>query len=496
MLSIARAAAAALALGLATGCGGAARVARPPDSWPLPNHDLESTRATSSGPIDAATAAQLHAVWRYRFRIHPRESGVFTATPVVAGRTVYVQDMESSVIALDLTSGKLRWLHRFRAGNPGPNGLAVAGGRVYGATDTTVFALSRDRGRTLWQRRIVTPVEQFVDVAPVVANGLVYTGTVGYPPGGRGAVYGLDASTGAVRWKLSTIKGAWRHPDEAGGGGIWSPPSIAPGGTVYVGTANPGPWGGSPKRPNGDAFPGPALYTDSLLAIDRRTGRLRWYDQVRPHDIRDYDFQLSPIVARLAVRGAVRDVVFGGGKAGLVVAWDRSTGRRLWQTAVGLHRNDRGPLPHRMVRVCPGLYGGIETPMALAKGRLFVPVVNLCARGSAIGYEPLEHIDPATGTGELVAIRAETGKRIWARRLPQPSFGCATVSRDVVFTSTFNGRVYAFRTSDGEFLWSGAMRAGINACPALAAGTLLVGAGLPIRRRQRPVFELVAFRKN
>src|SRR5437773_230981 len=122
--------------------------------------------------------------------------------------------------------------------------------------------------------------EQLVDVAPVVWNGLVFLSTVGYPPGGRGAIYALADATGAVRWKFDTIERAWAHPLEAGGGGLWYPVSVDGRGRLYAGNSNPAPWGGTRQRPNGAAFPGPALYTDSLLVLDARTGRVLWHDQV------------------------------------------------------------------------------------------------------------------------------------------------------------------------------------------------------------------------
>jgi alcohol dehydrogenase (cytochrome c) len=329
-----------------------------------------------------------------------------------------------------------------------------------------------------------------VTATPVVAGGtgLVHVSTVGYPPGGRGAVYALDAATGAVRWKRSTIRGPWRYPHEAGGGGAWQTPSVADG-LVYWGTANPGPWGGTPRRPNGGSFPGPALYTDSLLVLATGSGALRWYDQVTPHDIRDHDFQLPPILATVAGHA----LVLSAGKAGIAIAWDRRTHRRVWQTEVGVHRNDRGPLPPRFVEVCPGLLGGVETPMAYADGRLFVPVVDLCVRGSARGYQSLASVDVTRGSGELVALDAATGRRLWRRRLSQPTFGCATVAADVVFTTTFDGHVHAFGAADGAPLWSARLRAGSNACPAVAGDTLLVPAGVPLGPGAVP--ELVAFRR-
>jgi outer membrane protein assembly factor BamB len=466
-----------------SGCGGA----REGGDWPLPNLDLASTRALAASGIDRDNVGRLRVAWRFRFRVPPDESGAFTATPVVADSVVYLQDMRSNVYALDLKSGKLLWRRLFAAANPGPNGLAVDGGRVYGATDASAFALDAATGRPVWRRFLVTQSARYVDIAPQVANGLVYVSTIGLPPNGRGFLFALDARTGSIRWRWSTIAGAWRIPGEAGGGGAWETPSVADG-HVFWGTSNPYPYGGSRAHPNGGAYAGAALYTDSLVALDAKTGKLAWYDQVTRHDVRDYDFQLPPVLGS----AGGRDAVFGAGKAGLVVAWDRATHERLWQTEVGVHRNDRGPLPRRPVTVCPGLLGGVETPMASADGRLYVPVVDLCARGSAVGFQPLESLNPSRGRGELVALDAASGRTLWTLRLRQPVFGCANAADGVVFTTTFDGKVYAVGADDGRVLWSASLRAGVNACPALASGTLLVGAGVPTGRGAR--LELTAFR--
>jgi outer membrane protein assembly factor BamB len=470
-------------VGSITSCGGS----RPTSTqWPLANFDLSSTRSVPKSGINRTTVRHLHVVWRFRFKIPPREAGVVTATPIATQGLILTQDMQSNVFALDRATGKVRWRHMFRARNGGPNGLAIAGDRVYGATDTGPFALSMQTGRLIWMRSLVRPGQPFVDVAPQVAGGIVYVSTIGLPPNGRGALYAVDARTGLVRWKRSTIAKPWRVPNDAGGGGAWYPPSVD-GKEVYLGTANPYPYGGTRRHPNGGAFAGAALYTDSLLVVDASSGKLRWYDQVTPHDVRDHDFQLSPV---LGSSGGTR-MVFGAGKAGIVIAWNRITHGRVWTTKVGVHRNDSGPLPQRRVPVCPGLFGGVETPMALAEGALFVPVVDLCSSGSAYGYESLSKVDPSGGRGELVALDAASGRRLWVRRLPQPDFGCATVADGVVFTSTFDGTVYAFDTRDGSELWNHRMQAGVNACPALSGDLLLVGAGIPLPGRR--ALELVAF---
>jgi outer membrane protein assembly factor BamB len=130
--------------------------------------------------------------------------------------------------------------------------------------------------------------------------------------------------------------------------------------------------------------------------------------------------------------------------------------------------------------------------MAYADGKLFVPVVDLCMRGSAVGYEPLDKVNVVKrARGELVALDAATGKRLWRRALPQADFSCATVANGVVFTASFGGAVYGFDTRSGATLWHAQLAARVNACPSLAGDTLLVGAGVP---KRGGVLELEAFR--
>lgn len=476
----------AVAVVACAACGGGDAPSDPVEldaagAWPAPNRDLRSSRAADT-TIDAGNVRRLARAWSLPIDADPRTSGSFASNPVVLDGTVYVQDLLSDVTAIDASSGRVLWEHRIGYGNPGPNGVAVGYGRVYAVTDTSVFALDRRTGKRIWIRRILGPNENFVEIAPVVADGLVYASTVGYAPGGRGAVYGLDAANGRVRWRFDTIAGRWRFPDRAGGGGAWFPVSVEAG-RVYVGNSNPGPWGGV-----GAAFPGPARHTDSLIVLDARRGTLLWRDQVTPHDVRDYDFQASPILARVGDR----DVVFGAGKAGRVIAWDRTTRERLWERAVGLHRNDEGPLPQEESTVCPGLYGGVETPMAHADGRLFIPVVDLCVRASVRRYQELSSVDPLAGSGRVVALDDTSGEVLWDRRLPLPVFSCATVANDVVFTATFDGSIYGLAADDGRILWRAKARAGINACPAVAGDLLVIGAGVPLD--DASTLEVVGFR--
>jgi outer membrane protein assembly factor BamB len=453
-------------------------------SWPSANGDLSSTRASGTG-FDASA---VRVLWRFRLGRRTNAFGAITSNPVIARGTVYVQDSSSSVFALDAKTGALRWTHRLAAPNDGPNGVALSGSRLYTATDTTALALDAATGKTLWSRRLVNRFEQFVGIAPIEDRGRVYYSTQGFPHGGRGAVYALDARTGTVVWRFGTIVQPWPRPD-AGGGGAWYPVSIDERGDVYVGNSNPGPWGGSKRYPNGGVFAGRALYTDSLLVLSGRTGKLLWYDQVTRHDVRDYDFQNSPLLA--TVDG--RRLVFGSGKAGRVVAWDRATHERVWSRAVGSHLNDLGPLPTEPTVVCPGFLGGVLTPIAYARGVLFVPVVELCSRESAVTTPDAFARPPSEGEGAVVALDAKTGKPLWRRAFRAPPFGCATVAGDALVVPTYDGRVSVLDTGSGRTLWRSRLSTGNNSCPAVGEGVLVVGAGAPYPNIAHPVAEVVAY---
>lgn len=446
------------------------------DSWPAPNHDLAGTRFAGRSAIDATSVGRLRRLWRFRIPEPTTYSGLLASTPLVLDGTVFVQTLNSNVYALDARTGRVRWQRAFDRVSGGPNGLAAAHGRLFGSTDTTAFALERTTGEVVWSRRLTSPSRP-LDIAPAVAGAIVFTSSVAQEPGGTGVLYALDAEDGRLRWRFDTVRDPWANPRVASGGGAWWTPTIDADGTVFVGTANPLPWGGTPEEPNGAAYAGAALYTDSLLALDGRTGALEWYDQVTPHDVRDYDFAVPPIVARATAEGRERDLVVGSGKAGRVIAWDRDERRRLWTASVGRHRNDTGLLPHRRVTVCPGLFGGVLTPMAVARGTVYVPVVDLCMRGSATGYDSLGAVDLTRGRGEVVALDLGTGRRRWRRPLPSPVFGCATVVNDVVVTATYDGSVYLLHADDGRNLRRIREPAGVNACPSVAGNMLLVAAG-------------------
>jgi outer membrane protein assembly factor BamB len=175
---------------------------------------------------------------------------------------------------------------------------------------------------------------------------------------------------------------------------------------------------------------------------------------------------------------------------GKAYAYRADNGHPLWTVSVGTHRLDTGRLPRKAADILPGDLGGVETPMAYADGRLFVPWLDLATRASASGAAP--GLNLKNGRGGLTAVSAATGKVLWQKKLPTMNFGAATVANDVVFTSSYAGVIYAFDTKTGKTLWTAKAPAGINAFPAIDGDTLLVGAAAP-GFLKNPKFQLIAY---
>ncbi len=467
--------------------------------WPLPNKDYANTRATMDAEIYSGNVANLGVAWA----IPLPGQGIFGAastTPLIMGDTAYFQDLGNNIFAIDMASGEIKWQKLYNDTNIGPNGVAVGWGRVFGSADPyNIAALDMDTGEQLWLTEISNQVTTGTDIHPSVYGGLVLTSTVPGTSGGDfysggqiGTIYALDQATGEIVWSFDTVDTPeiWGNKDLNSGGGAWYPPGIDTArGTTFWGIGNPAPWPGTAQFPNGSSRPGPNLYTDSVVALDGETGELEWYTQVYAHDNFDLDFQESPILTSANINGMQQDIVIGAGKVGRVVAFNRETGAILWETFVGTHLNDQlANVPSdNITRVYPGSLGGVETPMAYAEGVIYVPLLNLYNEytPSAIaGGQPFNE-----GTGELVALEVSTGKILWSKSFPSINVGGATVVNDLVFTSTFDGMIYAFKRDTGEQVWSYQAPGAINAWPAFAGDTMLLPVGLA-----SPFPVLMAFR--
>lgn len=455
--------------------------------WPLPNKDYANTRATMGSGINSSNVNTLGAAWA----VPLPGQGIFgsaSTMPIIMGDTIYVQDLGNNVFAIDMATGNIKWKVLFNNSNIGPNGIAVGWGKVFGSLDPyNIVALDADTGSQLWRTQITNQPTTGVDIQPSVYNNMVYISTVPgtsggdfYTGGGIGTIYALDQSTGKIVWSFDTVDTPelWGNKDVNSGGGSWYSPAIdTDTGMTYWGVGNPAPFPGTKDFPSGSSRPGPNLYTDSMLALDSQNGTLAWYTQVRAHDLFDLDFQIPPVLASASVNGTQQDIVIGAGKLGKVVAFNRQTGDILWETNVGQHDNDdltSIPDTGNATRVYPGFFGGVETPMAYANGVIYVPVVNLYAdyTPSTATPQPFNQ-----GTGELVAIDVNTGKILWDNKLNSLCFGGATVVNDLVFTSTFDGMMYAFKADTGAQVWSWQAPGPVNAWPSAAGDTLLVPVG-------------------
>lgn len=481
--------------------GGAALGAQPPQwaadagGWPAHDFDLANTRATVGSRIDARNVATLKKRWTFKLP-YAGAYGSFTSNPIVAGGVVYLEDPDSDVFALRLATGEVLWQHDYHSVTPsgGPNGVAYGYGLLYGETENAVFALDPRSGKQIWIRTLTRKANEGIDMAPQLYDGTLLISTIPgsstsfYTRGAEGIVYALDARTGAVRWSFTTVE----NPKADSGGGLWYPPAVDSHGRVFLGTGNPGPYPLTPSDPDARSRPGPNLYTDSLVALDGATGKLLWYRQVTPHDLRDYDFQDPPILVTVRVHGLPTEAVIGAGKSGYVIAFRASDGKRLWTLPIGKHnRYQSGPLPAKPVVYCPGSLGGVLTPMAESRGVLYVPWNDLCFKGSATGLVRGGPVPPVGGG--LAAVNAATGRIVWKHTLSSLASGAATVADDVVFTATYNGTVYALSTETGATLWKAKAPDGIDSFPAVTRTMLIVGAGAPTSTAKARPGEIIAY---
>lgn len=471
----------------------AGRDAAPPEvtaaaaEWPLPNRDYAGTRATFDSPINASNVASLKEAWSFELP-GAGTFGAGTAAPIVLDGTVYYVDMQSNVMAIDAKSGKARWMKKYADAAAGPNGMAVGWGKLFvPSSDSSFVALDLQNGNELWKAPIDVPKNGGIGIAPIAYDGLVYlstepvNSTSQYLGGVNGTFYALDQETGKVVWKFETVmdSGLWGHPEINSGGGAWYPPTIdVERDIMYWGVGNPAAYPGTAEFPNGSSHPGDNLYTNSVVALGHADGSLRWYHQERPHDFFDLDFQNPPIVARLSIDGEERNLVFGSGKTGTVVALDADNeGELLWRASVGKHENDTlTELPDAGAVVFPGDLGGVETPMAYAEGTLYVPVCNQGRQFFPTRSGDLDDV----GTGELIALDARDGSVRWKKELPLQTYASTTVVNDLVLVATIDGTVYFFNRETGAEVWRYSSPIGINAPISVAGNLLLIPAGAGI----------------
>lgn len=436
------------AAGLAGGAG---------SSWNGWGRDLENSRFQPNPGLTAAAVPHLKVRWAFGYRA----SYIYGQPTVVAGR-VYVTSSAGRVYSLNAQSGCTYWT--FDASGAVRTAVSVipahgAAATVFGDDTATVYALDASSGRLLWRRKLATHPDARITGAPVFYGGRVYVPVSSLEelsaaaPGYecckfRGSVAALEARDGKVIWQTYTIDEVARPYRMSAngvqlygpaGGSVWSAPTLDPRRELlYVGTGN-------------SYTDVPTRHTDSVMALDMRTGAIRWVNQLRARDNYvvpcdsaatagkgacpevlgpDADFGTSPILRRLATGG---EVLLTGAKSGKVYALEPATGRQVWAAQVG----------------AGSALGGLEWGSAADGAQMYAAIS-----------------DAATARpGGLVSLRIRDGKQVW--RTDPPPAVCSWGTRScgaaqsqavsampgVVFSGSQDGHLRAYAAGDGRVIW-------------------------------------------
>jgi alcohol dehydrogenase (cytochrome c) len=436
------------------------------------------------------------------------------AQPLVKDGVMYLTDHEKTV-ALDPISGKENWKSmieyppettRVVCCGIVNRGAAIFEGRLFrGTLDGNVIALDIKTGKELWRTKSSDPKDGYsITGAPLLANGVVITGVAGAEFGHRGYLEGFDPQTGKQLWRTYTIpalgeRGAETWPGESGlhgGGSTWITGSYDPElDLVFWGTGNPAPW--NPAHRQGDN-----LHTNSILAIQPKTGKIVWTYQMTPNDPFDYDGVNELVQAELSIDGTPRKVIMQANRNGFLYVIERATGKLLkankfvkvnWADRIDLATGrpvwsdvTKAALEGKAVQVWPHLTGGKNWhPMSFSPE---TKLLYLNTMDFGWDYQPLAPaevadlkpgqphygikrpfvyiFDDPNGRGYLRAIDPLTGQSKWAVPFKSPNFaGTLVTAGGLVFTGTLTGEFMAVDSDTGKTLWEFQTSAGIVGQP-------------------------------
>ena len=497
-----------------------------PSRWLMYSGDYSGRRHSPLTQITPANVGQLTPQWTFQTGV----LGKFEATPIVIDGVLYYTGQNNNAWAIDARTGRSLWRYQRTL----PAGLSVCCGNVnrgfavyrdrliMATLDAHLVALEMKTGKVIYD----VPIDDFklgytATVAPLIVKDKVIVGIAGAEFGIRGFLDAFDAETGKRSWRFWTVpeKGqpgsetwqgdSWLH----GGGPTWVTGSYDPElNLLYWGVGNPGP------DYNGDVRKGDNLYTNSLVALDPETGKLRWHYQFTPHDTHDWDSNHTPVLADLDVNGVKRKLVMVANRNGFFYTLDRTDGKLLvgkafvnqtWAKEIG---PDGRPvvLPNteptdQGTPVCPDLFGATNfmPPSFNPETKLFyVTARETCGtyfkREDA--YETGGRYEGGgmrrTGDSRYGAIRAIdplTGERRWEYRYAAPSFaGNLSTASGLVFTGDADGYAMALDARTGALLWRYSTGSAIYAPPAtfsldgrqyllMPSGTTLTAFALPER---------------
>ncbi len=495
--------------------------------WPSYNGQVTGGRYSPLAEINKRNVGRMVSKWIFSL---PNTSSL-QVTPIVADGVMYVTSA-NECYALDAGTGRQVWHYqRPRTKNligvsaGGANrGVAVAGDRVFMATDHAhLIALNRATGALVWDTEIADWRQNYyTTAAPLVVQNLVIAGISGGDDGVRGFLAAYDQATGKEVWRFWTVprpgeplsetwKGkAIEHP----GATTWMTGTYdAEIDTLYWPVGNPGP------DLVGDERLGDNLYSDSVVALDPKTGRLKWYFQFTPHDVWDYDAMQPSVLVDAMWQGQRRKLLVQANRNGFFYVLDRTNGRFLFGKpyvktvtwASGLTPEGRPIVVPNMEptregrRVCPSLDGAsnwYSTSFNPTTSLYYVQTNDKCgiftrtdtewaagkgfmAGSFAPAAEPAQRV--------LRAIDIQTGKTVW--ELPQTGAvnswgGVLSTAGGVVIFGEDTGALMVADASTGKPLWSFQTSQLWKASPmtyafdgrqyvAVAAGPNIIAFGLP-----------------
>ena len=498
--------------------------------WPTYHGDVGGNRYTTLTQIDKTNVARLSPRWVFPI---PTVTGAVETTPIVIGGVMYISTANQA-LALDAGTGRQLWQYRRPrteglVGNAagGINrGVAIGGDRLFMVTDNAhVIALNRFTGELLWDTEMADwRVNYNATSAPLVVGNLVIVGTAGGDEGVRGFIGAYDTSTGRQVWHVWTVP----NPGEPGaetwagqqtahrGGAAWMTGTYDPElDLVYWPTGNPG------LDFYGDERRGDNLYTDAVLALDAKTGKMRWYFQFTPHDIHDWDAQEPPVLVDTSWRGQPRKLLIQANRNGFFYVFDRTNGQLLlgkqflkrMNWAKGLDATGR-PILNELKEdangetyVCPGFQGGtnwFSTSFNPGTGLYYFQALERCNVFTRrnMEWQPLKSFmggsaRPAQGetfTKSLRAIDIQTGEVAWdlvqGPSSVTASAGVMSTASGLVFFGENSGSFMAADAATGKVLWDFSTNQVWKASPmtyvfdntqhiAIAVGQSIMAFGLP-----------------
>ena len=313
------------------------RAADEPQNWLTYSGGYFGHRHSTLKQVDAANVKNLELKWI--FQANSLQS--FSATPLVVDGIMYVTQAPNDIVAIDAVTGKVFWLYHYAA-SPGRlccrgqvnRGVAILGDTLFMATvDAHLVAVDAKNGKPLWKTQVGDATNAYgMTLAPLVIKDKVVVGVAGAEFGIRGYIAAYDAATGKEAWRFYTIPGpgepghetwkgdAWKH----GGGSVWTTGTYDPElNLTYWGIGNPGPDFNAAQRP------GDNLYSDSVVALDADTGKLKWHFQFTPNDPYDYDSTQVPVLVNADWRGSPRKLMYFANRNGFFYVLDRTDGEFL-----------------------------------------------------------------------------------------------------------------------------------------------------------------------